>query len=292
MTVPPPLKPGDTVAVVAPAGPFDRLLVLRGMAWLRGRYRVRFRQDLFDRAGFLAGSDQRRRDELAWALTDPDISGVFAARGGHGCLRIVADIPWDTVQQRPPWFVGFSDNTAIHLELNQRGVVSVHGPHVGALGRQDDVTRASVVDTLERSMPAGYDVNGLRPGRATGALVGGNLAVLAACALAGRLRFSQPCVLLLEDVAEAPYRIDRALTALRLGGHLTNVVGIVLGDWTHCRGKYGRTALDVLREHASRLDVPAAHGLRVGHGAVNLPVQLGRTVTLDADAGRLRLQQS
>jgi muramoyltetrapeptide carboxypeptidase len=119
MILPSPLRPGARVHVVAPSGPFDRCLVLRGLGWLSERYRVTFRADLFARSGFLAGPDTRRADELSEALLDPTIDAVVTARGGHGLLRIIQTAPFGILTERPKWLVGFSDATALHIEATR-----------------------------------------------------------------------------------------------------------------------------------------------------------------------------
>src|ERR1041384_6961368 len=109
--VPPPLVPGARVAVIAPSSPFDRALVFRGMGWLSERYRLSFDRDLFERKGYLAGSDERRLDELDRRLRDPDLSAVLVARGGYGLGRIAHRADWGALRAAPKWLVGFSDAT-------------------------------------------------------------------------------------------------------------------------------------------------------------------------------------
>src|SRR4051812_23000010 len=103
---PPPLRPGDTIAVVAPSGPFDREAALRGIAWLERRYRVSYRESIFARDGYLAGSDERRLTELQRAL-DSDAKAIVAARGGYGLSRIVHLVDWTAFKKKPRWMVGF-----------------------------------------------------------------------------------------------------------------------------------------------------------------------------------------
>src|SRR5579859_5766668 len=127
--LPPALCPGDWVAVVAPASPFDADEFWRGMAWIRDRYRVRASHGLFDRTGYLAGDDARRSQELARAMVDPEVKAVVAARGGYGAMRVLDALPWDAFVRAPKWLVGFSDVTALHVEATARGIASIHGPN-------------------------------------------------------------------------------------------------------------------------------------------------------------------
>ncbi len=258
--VPPALRPGDEIAVVAPASPFEHVLAWAGLGWLAGRYRVRFTRGLFTRAGYLAGSDERRRAELVAALTAPDVRAVLAARGGYGASRFVHTLDWASLAASPRWIVGFSDITALHVEAARVGVASIHGPHLTSVGRGDARARAALVAALEepqapRSYPTGSAV--VREGAATGPLFGGNLTLLHACAAAGRLQVPEGCVLLLEDVTERPYRVDRMLATLAVGGHLQRAGAIVLGDFTQCDPGPDRVTVDqVLREALVGLGVP------------------------------------
>jgi muramoyltetrapeptide carboxypeptidase len=288
MILPPPLKPGSRVHVVAPSGAFDRDLLQRGVAWLGERYRVTFRPDIFERAGFFAGSDQRRLDELSDALLDPSIDAVVTARGGHGLLRIVQAAPFGALVQRPKWLVGFSDPTALHLETTRVGVASLHAENVTGLGRSDLRTRNEWQEALEHpDVPREYHGETWTGGRASGPLVGGNLTLLTMAAAAGRLVLPRGCILALEDVAESSYRVDRMLTVLRIGGHFDKVSGFALGHFTDCSsGPHQVTAETVLRESIAGHQ-PTVARLEFGHAVPNHPLTLGATAVLDAERGVL-----
>ncbi len=282
---PPPLSRGSIVRVVAPSSPFDRTLVLRGMGWLSYRYRVDFDAGLFARNGFLAGNDERRTDELNRAFRDPGIGAIVAARGGYGLGRIAPELDLDALLRTPKWIVGFSDLTALHLEATQRGMVTLHANNVAGLGRGDARARADWQAALE-GPPTARPFRGLRvlhAGSAHGRLLGGNLTVLFAAHAAGRLDLPQGTVLLLEDVSETSYRIDRMLTALLQSGALARVAAIVLGEFTQCSaGKYRVDTESVLVERLGRLGVPVLGGLPIGHGRLNVPLPLGVEATVDS----------
>jgi muramoyltetrapeptide carboxypeptidase len=289
MILPPPLEPGDTVAVVAPASPFEPVLAWVGMGWLAQRYRVRFDRGLFHRAGYLAGDDARRRGELARALEDPSVKAIIAARGGYGALRFVHTLDWSLLAERPRWIVGFSDITALHVEASRVGVASIHGPHVTSLGRGDARARAAFLHALERPLsPRVYrDLPALSGGAASGPLYGGNLTLLHACAAAGRLLVPEGAVLLLEDVTERPYRIDRMLASLAVGGHLARASAVLLGEFTQCDPGPDRVPVErALADHLADLGVPVVAGLPVGHGLRNDPVVLGLPARVEASSGR------
>ncbi len=278
--------------MIAPSGPFDRTLVLRGLGWLRHRYEVVFRPGLFQRDGFLAGPDARRLEELTEALADREARAVVATRGGYGLNRIAHRIGTACLRDEPKWLVGFSDITALHVEAQRAGVASLHAHNVAGLGRGDDLGRAEWIRALEDPRaPRRFDaLVPWQPGRAHGPLVGGNLTVLFTCAAAGRLVIPDGAVLFVEDVAEAPYRVDRMLSALIASGALDRVAGVLVGDFTDAPpGRHGVPMDAVLRERLALLRVPVLAGFPAGHGVRNTPLHLGTMAELDGTAGVVEL---
>jgi muramoyltetrapeptide carboxypeptidase len=286
--VPPPLRPGDVIAVVAPSSPFDPVLAWVAMGWLARRYRVQFHRGIFAKTGYLAGSDERRCDELRAAMAAPEVRAILAARGGYGAPRFAHMLDWGSFAERPKWIIGFSDITALHVEASRAGVASIHGPNLTTFGRADGRARDAFVRIVESPLAerAYRGLRVIRPGAARGPLFGGNLTMLHAAAAAGRLDVPEGAVLFLEDVTERPYRIDRALATLGAGGHLSRASAVVLGDFTQCDpGPDGITVDEVLRENLSPLGVPVVAGLPVGHGTRNDPVVLGAKARVSAQAG-------
>ncbi|MEO7095681.1 MAG: LD-carboxypeptidase [Polyangiales bacterium] len=291
------LRPGDLVAIVAPSSPFDVERYRLGEGFLKARYGLRVRDDLLARSGYLAGDDDRRRAELEDALADPDVRAIVAARGGFGATRLVDRIDFGVLARSPKWLVGFSDVTALHVEASRVGVASLHAPMVASLGSGDDEMRTAFVRALEgeardRSW-AGLDA--WTPGTARGPAFGGNLALLESCAAAGRLVVPPGAVVFLEDCTERPYRVDRMLTALHLGGHLARAAAFVVGDFTDCApGPDGVDVMTVLRARLSGYRVPVVAGAPFGHGARNEPFVLGASVEVVADGngGAVRFSDS
>jgi muramoyltetrapeptide carboxypeptidase len=283
---PPPLAPGDRIAVVAPSSPFPRGELLRGLAWLRDRYEIVARTSLLDRAGFLAGDDATRARALAEAMTAPGVKAIVVARGGYGAMRIVEGLPWAELARAPRWIVGFSDVTALHAMATAHGVASVHAPNVTGLAAHDPRTRACWLRALERPRAAveWSELQVVREGRAEGPLVGGNLALVEAMAAAGKWCPPEGSILALEDVTERPYRLDRMLTALGLGGHLARgrIAGIVLGEFAQCEpGPDGVLAAEVLAERTRDLGIPVVAGAPFGHGKRNDAFTLGARARID-----------
>jgi len=294
--LPEPLRPGDLVAVVAPSSPAPRGELLAGLGWLAQRYRVRVRADVLSREGYLAGGDARRAAELASALADPEVRAIFCARGGYGVTRVLDGLPWADFARRPSWLVGFSDITALHLEAQRRGVVSLHAANVTGLGRATPWERARLMAVLERGAGEVWDdltvvhAGRARGGaRASGPAVGGNLTMLATQAAAGRLALPSGAVLFLEDVTERPYRLDRMLTSLRTSGALRDLSAVVLGDFTECApGPDGVTVEAVLAERTADLGVPVVAGAPFGHGVRNRPIPFGFVASLEGRGLALR----
>ena len=283
------LVPGARVAVIAPASAFDRASFESGLAIIRARYDVQFQPAIFERRRYLAGSDSRRLAELSDALLDPAIKAVFCARGGYGATRLLRQLATLKLAAPKP-LVGFSDITALHLWLQSLGIMSIHGPVLTQLGQLPEATRQRLFDLLESTAPAaalrGSDT--YVPGVAEGPLLGGTLSVLTRLLGTPYLPALEGAILLLEDVGERPYRLDRMWTHLDLAGVLRQVRGVAFGSFTGCEEKdadYG--AADVLRELAAATGLPCVAGLPIGHGAANEPVPLGARVRLDAGARSL-----
>lgn len=280
-----PLCADDLVAVVSPSSPSDPAQLSAGVARWEEYCSVSNDPAAFAREGFLAGDDASRAGSLLRALRDPAVRAVIAARGGHGATRVIereGAALLDAVRADPKPLVGFSDITALHSLWSRAGVRSVHGTMVAAAGRGAEID--ALWEVLQGAAPAPWQ--GLRPwteGVAEGVARGGNLAVL--CALLGTpwALDLDGAVLFIEDVGEAPYRLDRMLTSLRLAGALRGVRGIVVGELTRCDPNAdGVSAEDVLRERLGDLGVPVFSGAPFGHGEVHRPWVQGAPVRVSA----------
>jgi muramoyltetrapeptide carboxypeptidase len=286
---PPALRPGAHVRVIAPSSPFDMQDFARGVDLLRARYAVSHAEDIGARHGFLAGSDARRLAELEAALDDPTVDAIVAARGGYGATRIADSIDPARVAARPRLLVGFSDVTALHALWARAGVASIHGSMIAALGRAEPASVGRWVAALEGALPA--PLEGLEPLGSTrtvveGPILGGNLALLAAMVGTPLMPPLEGALLFLEDVGEAPYRVDRMLTQLRLSGALRGVAGILLGTFTRCApGPDGTAVESVLAERLGDLGVPVLGALPCGHGDDPRELPLGARARLDGTRG-------
>ncbi len=286
LLVPPRLREGDTVAVVAPAGPTDPGRLAAGVRVLESwGLRVRVPEPGAGgaplHAGWLAGSDEQRARAFTEAWTDPEVRAVIATRGGSGSTRMLRLLDWDRLAAAgPKLLVGFSDVTAVHQAVAQRlGLATVHGPVVASLGDGQEGARAWARQVLFGAAPEIGALSPVVPGRAEGVLVGGNLTVLAAGVGTPYCRPAAGGIVLLEDVGERPWRLDRALTQLLSSGWFDEVRGVLLGQFVDCGAPDEVEA--VLHERLGGLGVPVAAGAAVGHGPENLTLPLGLPAVLD-----------
>lgn len=283
------------MALVAPAGPLDPARIsaaedrCRRLGWtpVVGARAHR-------RAGFLAGSDAERLDDLQAAFDDPTVDAVWALRGGYGSARIVDDLALARMRTDPIPFLGFSDNTALHARLTTLGVVSFHAPHPTADGpAADDPWFARVLGRPEApgTVP-GRAADTLLPGRAEGRIVGGNLALLASLCGTPDAVSTRGRILLLEDVGEPAYRVDRMLVQLQRAGCIEGLAGLAFGQFTDVPEEGGDEVRRVAVDFAEALGVPTVWGLPVGHARDNAVIPLGTRAVLDADAGTLALVEA
>jgi muramoyltetrapeptide carboxypeptidase len=291
MIIPEPLKEGDKVGIVAPAGPFEIERFEKGLAVIGAMGFVPVvDDDVYKRDRHLAGPDHHRAKHLNRLFANDEIQAIICARGGFGCLRVLPYLDYDLIRAHPKTLIGFSDVTALLVTLAQRcGLAGMHGPVVTSLGFADEESRARFKQVLIGDAPAELapvDPVVIRPGRAHGVLTGGNLATL--CHLVGTdfaPDFSGKIVLL-EDVNEAPYRIDRMLTQMRLAGCFENMAGLVLGSFRDCGAN--EEVLAVIEDLCADFKGPILGGFEIGHGQTNMAVPVGVNVEIDTDRGVLK----
>jgi muramoyltetrapeptide carboxypeptidase len=240
----------------------------------------------------LAGADELRLASVELALSDNSVRALLCTRGGYGSMRI---LPRLKVPDFPKAVVGYSDVCAIHAVLQQRGWASIHGPLLSEFAQLPQESLDRLFCLLESDRPA-EPLRGnstYSPGTAEGPLLGGNLAVFTR--LLGTPYFPDVsgAVLLLEDVEERPYRLDRMWTHLRLAGIFGRISGIALGDFVNCDEPDGSiTAAEVLTSLAMETRLPCAAGFPIGHGPLKMSVPLGCRVRLDASAQQLEFLEA
>jgi muramoyltetrapeptide carboxypeptidase len=292
------LRSGSRAVVVSASGPVrdDRLdagvEVLRGWGLeVQVAEHARGSHETFD---YLAADDEARAADLVRAWCAPDVDAVMCARGGFGAQRVVDLLDWDAMAAAgPKVLVGYSDVTALHQAFAGRlGLSSVHGPVVAGLAERDDTSREHLRRMLfepERALaltPEPCEV--LVPGDAEGILVGGNLSMLASGVGTRDAGSASGAIVVLEDVGEEAYRLDRLLTQLRRAGWFDGVRGVVVGQLTDSGAEQKVRAL--LLDRLGPLGVPVLTGAPYGHGRTNLAFPLGVPARLDGEAGTLALR--
>lgn len=285
------LKRGDTLGIAAPAGPFNIDLFKQGAKVLRDMgFGLKIPEGVFLRQGFLAGTDPERAAILNSLFADADVRGIICARGGYGSTRLEPFLDWEVIQANPKVFVGFSDITVLHHLINSRcGLPTFHGPMVTTLANAPKITCQAFCETL--TSPASITIAAgagrvVRPGDGAGLVAGGNLTMV--CHLLGTPL--QPDftgrILFLEEVNEAPYRIDRMLRQMQLAGCFDAVAGVVLGDFVECGDP--RAIAESLDALFASSDFPVLAGFPAGHGRVNHTLPLGIEAVLTTDPPVLR----
>jgi muramoyltetrapeptide carboxypeptidase len=283
--------------LVSPSGPTRAERVARGIDLLTGwGLRVVLAPNVYLRSGYLAGADAERLADLNAALADPEIRGVFCTRGGYGVQRIVDGVDMAAVRADPKLVVGFSDITALQLAL-WRGarLANVHGPGAAWL---DERTGPEAAESLRRAVMTADPVvvkarpdeetSAVRlPGVAHGTLIGGNLSLLTATVGTPDMPDLRGAILLIEDIGEPPYKVDRMLLHLRRAGTVQHVAGVAIGQFTECADDWPTSIVDVLVEHLGTVGVPVLGGLPIGHGKDQLSVPVGVPATMDVAAGTL-----
>ena len=291
MRLPPLLEPGSRVALVAPSGPLrDETDVRRAVDSARSLgWEPVVGAHVLERVWYLAGTDTHRLADFNRFAADDGIDGIWCLRGGYGAMRILDQLDFDTWRRRPKALIGYSDVTAIHQAIRARcNLVTYHGPM--ARVELSELSRASLrAAVIDGTNPCGVAAGAvtLRSGQARGRLIGGNLALVAALS---NTSFAAPLdggILVLEDVNESVYRLDRLFTQLRLSGALDNLAGIAFGQFTDIptdAANGERPLGDLLQEVADRCSVPCLAGIPLGHVADQWTFPLGAMAELDADA--------
>jgi len=243
-----------------------------------------------DRWGYLAGTDSDRRKQLLTALNAPDCRGILCARGGYGGARWLEDWSWSG--HDPKWLIGFSDITSLLLSLSQQGISGVHAPLLTTLAAEPEWSVQRLFDWVEGRSLSPLQGTGWGGGQASGVLLPVNLTV--ATNLLGTP--VQPdfadTILALEDVGEAPYRIDRMLTQWRLCGAFKQVKGVAIGRFSQCDPPVNIpsfTVEEVLRDRLGDLGIPIVSALPFGHDGANAALPVGLIAHLDGDRGLLSL---
>lgn len=306
----PRLRPGDTLGLVSPANAtYEREPLQIAVEALQALgFQVKVGTHARARYGQFAGTDAMRASDINTFFADDTVAGLIAVTGGSGCNRIIDKLDYALIRAKPKFFGGFSDLTALVNGIQrQTGLVTFHCPvaesewndfsvnHFKAMVMQAQapLLRNPIGERGDNLVQTQDRIMTLRPGKARGHLIGGNLSVLASLAGSPYMPASRGGVLFLEEVNEYIYRVDRMLSTLRLCGALDGLAGVVIGKFTKCEpgeGKYGTLTLDeVFDDYFLPLNVPVFRGAMIGHIKRKFTIPVGLGVEMDADAGTLQI---
>ncbi|MEW6667507.1 MAG: LD-carboxypeptidase [Thermodesulfobacteriota bacterium] len=278
------LRPGDTIAVIAPAGPVTPSEIQPGMDLLiASGFEVITGEHLYDQQDYLAGRDEDRLADLHTALRNDRVRAVICARGGYGIHRLLNRIDFRLFRRHPKILAGYSDITALLLAVHRKtGLVTFHGPMIKDLVKNGRRNLQSLLDVISRGLAPSVDLQEakvLKHGRAEGTLVGGNLSLLIHVLGTRFMPDLKGSILFVEDTGEALYRVDRMLTQLRLSGRLKGIAALLGGQFDQC-GDPARID-ELLLEAVGDQRVPVVGGLPFGHGEANITLPVGLPAVLD-----------
>ena len=281
MTTPPPLKPGDTIAITCPARKMTVAELQPAIAVIESwGYKIKLGNTIGGEYHQFSGTDEERAADMQQLLDDPQVKAIISARGGYGNVRIVDMLDWTKFMQYPKWLIGYSDSTVMHAQLQSMGFVSLHASMPVNFPKNSPEALESIKDALA-GKPLAYSVapNAYnRQGVAEGELIGGNLSVL--YSISGSLSDMDTAgkILFLEDLDEYLYHIDRMMMQLERSGKLANLAGLVIGGMSDMRDNaipFGKDALQIMQERVAKYNYPVCYGFPAGHIDDNRALVMG-----------------
>jgi len=287
LIIPEPLEPGDTVGIVAPAGPVTKELVQKGKRFLEDLgFKVRLGKHLFNKNNYLAGTDEERAQDIMEMFRAPDVRAIISARGGYGCLRLLRHLDFPLIKDNPKIFLGYSDISILLNTIYERtGLVTFHGPMLRQIAENDKLTvRVFKQFLMEANNDFTYrvpDLKTVKAGKAAGPLAGGCLSVIISTLGTEYEPVLDGKILFFEDVDEPLYRIDRMLTQLKLSGRLKSISGVIAGRIKGIKKEELSLLLDDIFQG---MNIPVVVNFPAGHQLPNLVLPVGATFFLDADA--------
>jgi muramoyltetrapeptide carboxypeptidase len=299
------LKPGDTIAIISPAGatrePKDAFEQGKALLEASG-FQVKILPHAREQFHYLAGEDAGRVQDLHDAFVDPDIHGILCSRGGYGCMRLLNRIDFNLIQNNPKVFIGFSDITALHLAFYQKtGLVGFYGPMMTSnLIKNEPFSLEELMKQITNQNPTPYlipnldEYHCLSAGEATGRLIGGNLSLLRSLLGTPYQPNTDGAILFIEDWRERYYALDRQLFHLKLAGMLDNIAGLLFCDFSELTADTPENTQELLTRLSLNLfegkpTPPIGYGFSVGHGSQTGTLPIGVQAHFDSQKGHLTL---
>ncbi|WHY81630.1 LD-carboxypeptidase [Siminovitchia fortis] len=296
------ITPNDVVGLTAPSGPASQEKLKKAIAALEeAGFRVEVGETChIEHRGYLAGPPQNRAAELSSMFSNKEIKAIFCLRGGYGSPQILPLLDQEQIRNNPKLFVGYSDITALHLFLQQCcEIPTIHGPMAASdLIDADSFTKEGLSRLIKGNIslgrlcnPPGERMEGMIPGRASGILTGGNLTLISALMGTPYEIDTKGKILFLEEINEEPYKLDRMMTQLALGGKFSEAEGVVLGSWTGCHFDSNFNIKDLFKEILEPFGKPVLFNLRAGHCRPMVSLPLGAFVEINAGKGELVIKE-
>lgn len=298
MYIPASLKTGDTIGMVCTARKIDRSLIEPAVRLFEQQgFKVKIGESIGAEYNQYAGTDELRRRDLQKMMDDPEIKAIISCRGGYGTVRIIDDIHYGNFLEKPKWIIGYSDITAIHSHLNHvMGIGTLHATMPVNFTTNTNEAVQSLLDVLTgKRLNYESDPHLLnRIGSASGEVVGGNLSILYSLLGTKTLLHTAGRILFLEDLDEYLYHIDRMMMALKRGGKLQNLAGLIVGGMSDMNDNvvpYGKTAEEIILEHVQEYNYPVCFGFPAGHIDDNRAIKLGAVAQLEISEKGVRFTQ-
>lgn len=297
LIIPAPLTPGAKIAIISPAGQAKKNNVTDAMKVLEAQgWRPYLAPHAMGEYGSFSGSAEQRFADFSQAWLDDSTQAIICSRGGYGAVHLLDWIDALALRSKPKWLVGFSDISALHALLSNQGIASVHGPmakHISANGGDNDDFRALVDILTGRGVDYSFDSHPFnRYGEATGPLCGGNLSVIADLIATPYDAIRPGSILLIEDIAEPVYKIERILYQLRMSGAFDKIAGLIVGEFTDYKPDVNHKSMEsMIAKAVEGYDFPVAYGITVGHDERNLPLIISAPLTLTVTPEGTRIIQ-
>lgn len=300
--IPPYLKKGDTIGVICPAGymPKEKMKTCIQVLQRDWGFKVREGKTLGSGENYFSGSDAERLADLQAMIDDPEVKAILCARGGYGVGRIIDQVNFSRFRKNPKWLIGYSDITVLHAHIHTRfHIASLHAPMAGAF--QNGEYKNEYVESLRQALTgkkaaytaAVHPFN--HPGKVSGILVGGNLALLAHLVGTPSDIRTKGKILFLEDVGEQLYNIDRMFHQLKRSGKLNSLAGLVIGGFTDCRDTerpFGKTVYEIIHDLVKEYKYPVCYGFPVSHDKENYALKVGGIYTLTVTRNSVKLKET
>ena len=301
MTTPPYLKKGDTIAITCPAGFMAKEKVAICVETLKKEgYKVVVGKTVGGKSkNYFSGTDAERLNEMQAFLNDKNVKAILCGRGGYGTGRIIDKINFTTFAQNPKWIIGFSDITLLHSHIfTNYKVATLHAPMAAAFANTAH-NSANIISLLSalKGVRNNYHVKPHKLnniGVAKGKLVGGNIALLANAVGTTSDINTKNCILFIEDIGEQLYAVDRMMYQLKRAGKLTNLAGLVVGDFSDMQDTdrpFGKTIYEIVSDIVSEYNYPVCYNFPVGHGNENVALKVGVKYSLEVSIKSTNLKE-